>query len=79
MVAPIVWAIAAAVIAVAISAIFLRPKQKKPDSVSQLDNPVAEAGKPIPVVFGTVTVKELNVLWYGDKWRDKYKKKSSKK
>jgi len=47
----------------------LRPKPKapKPDSVKDLEDPTAEAGKPIPVVFGTVTVKGLNVLWFGDK------------
>lgn len=47
----------------------LRPKVKapKPDALSDLENPTAEAGRPIPVVFGTITVKGLNVLWYGEK------------
>jgi hypothetical protein len=44
-----------------------KPKAPKPDSVKDLDDPTAEAGKPIPVVFGTITVKGLNVLWFGDK------------
>lgn len=66
-------AVAAAVIAVGLSAIFLRPKKKRPDATTDLEAPVAEAGKPIPVVFGEITVKGLNVLWYGDKWKDKYK------
>lgn len=44
-----------------------RPKLPKPDQVKDLDDPTAEAGRPIPVVFGTMTVKGLNVLWYGDK------------
>lgn len=44
-----------------------KPKREQPPEAQDLDNPVAEAGKPIPVVFGTVTVKGLNVLWYGDK------------
>lgn len=50
-----------------------KPKQAKPPAAKDMDNPVAEAGKPIPVVFGTVTVKGLNVLWYGDKSIRKYK------
>lgn len=44
-----------------------KPKAAKPEAAKDMDNPVAEAGKPIPVVFGTVTVKGLNILWYGDK------------
>lgn len=43
-----------------------KPKQKRPE-VEDLDDPTAEAGKPLPVLFGTVTVKGLNVLWFGDK------------
>ena len=49
-----------------------KPKQPKPDAARDLENPVAEAGKPIPVVFGTVTVKGLNVLWFGDKQVKEY-------
>lgn len=48
------------------------PKQVKPPEAKDLDNPTAEAGRPIPVVFGTLTVKGLNVLWYGDKDRDRF-------
>lgn len=69
---PIV-AVVVAVIAVALTALLLKPKAPRPDSTQDLDNPVAEAGKPIPVVFGTITVKGLNVLWYGDKWKEVYK------
>jgi len=60
--------IVAAVAAVALSLVLLpKPKAPRPDSTTDLDDPVAEAGKPIPVVFGTITVKGLNVLWFGDK------------
>lgn len=60
--------IVAAVAAVAVSYL-LTPKIKapKPDAVKDLDNPVAEAGRPVPVPFGTLTIKGLNELWYGDK------------
>lgn len=44
-----------------------RPKAPPPPAVQDLEDPVAEAGKPIPVVFGSMTVKGLNVLWFGDK------------
>ncbi len=44
-----------------------KPKAPKPEEAKDLENPTAEAGRPIPVVFGTITVKGLNFLWYGDK------------
>lgn len=45
-----------------------KPKTQRPTFTMQDgDTPTAEAGKPLPVVFGTVTVKSLNVLWYGEK------------
>lgn len=50
-----------------------KPKAQKPPAAKDMENPVAEAGKPIPVVFGTITVKGLNILWYGDKSIRKYK------
>ena len=50
-------------------------KQEKPET-KDLDDPTAEAGKPLPVVFGTVTVKGLNVLWFGEKSRKTRKVKA---
>lgn len=44
-----------------------KPKPEKPPSTDDLKDPTAEAGKPIPVVFGSVTLQSPNVLWYGDK------------
>jgi hypothetical protein len=62
-----IWLLVA--IAFQVIAFLLRPKPKtqKPPEAQDLENPVAERGKPVPVVFGTVIVKGLNVLWYGDK------------
>jgi hypothetical protein len=56
----------------------LAPKVKapKPDAAKDLEDPTAEAGRPIPVVFGTMTVKGLNLLWYGDKGQSTYKVKA---
>ena len=50
-----------------------KPKQAKPAAAQDMEDPVAEAGKPIPVVFGTITVKGLNVLWFGEKAIRTYK------
>lgn len=34
---------------------------------SEIDNiPVAQAGKPIPVVFGRRYIRQPNVVWWGD-------------
>lgn len=66
----VAWFIVVAIaIAVAALAIVLMPKPKthKPDHTTDLENPTAEAGRPIPVIFGTITVKGLNCLWFGDK------------
>lgn len=49
-----------------------KPKQAKPPAAQDAENPTAEAGKPIPVVFGRITVKGVNVLWYGDKVKKSY-------
>jgi hypothetical protein len=56
----------------------LTPKVKtpKPEAAKDLEDPTAEAGRPIPVVFGTITVKGLNVLWFGDKKHITYKVKA---
>jgi hypothetical protein len=44
-----------------------KPKTPKPEAAQDGEDPVAEAGKPLPVVSGSLTVKELNILWYGEK------------
>lgn len=56
-------------IAIQIVAYILMPKPKppKPEAAKDLESPSAEAGRPIPVVFGTVLVKGPNVLWFGEK------------
>lgn len=56
-------------IAVSIVAYLITPKPKGPASpaAADLENPVAESGKPVPKYWGTGTIKGLNVLWFGDK------------
>lgn len=57
--------IVSAVLNVAAIIIMPKPKAPKPAAAEQAKAPTASAGKPIPVVFGTMTVTETNVLWYG--------------
>lgn len=44
-----------------------KTKSQKPDQAEEMDNPTAEAGVPITVVFGQVTIKSPNTLWIGEK------------
>lgn len=44
-----------------------KPKSPKPEAATQMENPTADAGRPIPVVFGTVMLKSPNTLWFGNK------------
>lgn len=44
-----------------------QPKQEKTDDVQDLEVPTAEAGRPIPVLFGEMEIKGLNILWHGEK------------
>jgi len=44
-----------------------KPKSQKPSEVQDMDNPTAEAGRPIPVVFGELWVTGVNIIWFGDK------------
>jgi len=53
----------AVVVAVALSP---KPPNARPGSLTDIDVPTAEEGRPIPVVFGRVTVTSPNVVWYGD-------------
>jgi hypothetical protein len=62
-----------------LAALAPKPPKPKPASLSDFDVPVAEEGRPIPVVFGTVTITGANVLWYGDLRSKAIKSKSGKK
>lgn len=56
-----------------------KPPRPKPAALDDFDVPVAEEGRPVPVVFGTVTLTGANVLWYGDLRSDPIKAKGGKK
>ena len=54
----------------------IMPKPKGDDrAITEADNPTADADRPIPVLFGTKTIKGPNCLWFGDK---KYVKRKVK-
>lgn len=44
-----------------------QPKAAKPPATKDLESPTAEAGRPMTVTFGTITIKGGNILWYGEK------------
>ena len=54
----------AIVVAVISYALQPRPKMPVPAAATEMDNPTASAGTPLPVVFGTMTVKSANFLGY---------------
>ena len=47
------------------------PKQEQPE----FESPTVDAGKPIPVLFGTMTIKDPNIIFSGEKNTRKYKVK----
>jgi uncharacterized membrane protein len=56
-----------------------KPPKPKPASLQDVQAPVAEEGKPVPVVFGTVWQAGPTVCWYGDLKSKAIKKKGGKK
>lgn len=44
-----------------------KPKKPKPPEVADSEDPTADF-REIPIVFGTLTVKGVNVLWFGNKY-----------
>jgi hypothetical protein len=58
----------------------LRPKPviPKPASLDDFDIPMAELGRAVPVVFGTMVLRSPSVIWYGDLRTTAIKKKQKK-
>lgn len=62
----LVYALVMMVISYAIS-FAMMPKSTMSDAtVGAMDVPTAEAGKTVPVIFGTILVKDSNVIDYFD-------------
>lgn len=49
-----------------------KPKTGQSGATKDLENPTSEAGRPWPVVFGTMTVKGGNILAFSDKGKKDY-------
>ena len=74
------WYLVVIVVAALVSvALAPKPPEPKPASLSDVDAPTAEEGRPIPVVFGTVLITGPNTVWAGDLRVDPIKKKGGKK
>lgn len=56
----------------------LMPKVKntQPVAMKDMDNPTAETGRAVPVIFGTITISGVNTIWYGDKQKVEKKVKA---
>lgn len=54
-------------ITIIVQALTPKPSKPPPPAIQDLADPTTEAGREIPVVFGTLTVKGTNILWFGDK------------
>ena len=72
----IVYAIVAMVLSIAAYMLAPKPPKQSQPPTSDLNNPTVSAGRPVPVIFGTVTMKSPNILWYGDKRKKEYKVKA---
>lgn len=68
-------------IALSIISYMLMPKPPgpKPPSLSDFKAPTSSAGRPLPLVQGSITVKGLNNMWYGDKSMEEHEADSGKK
>jgi len=63
-------------LALQVIAYLIMPKPKQPKTATKdLEYPTAEAGRPIPKVWGKITITGPNILWYGEKDIYKYKVK----
>lgn len=44
-----------------------RPKTPRPEATQQADNPTAEAGRPMPKLWGSARISETNIIGFWDK------------
>jgi len=56
-----------------------KPQNRPPPSLDDVEAPVAEEGKAIPVVFGRCHVRDSNIVWYGDFKTREIRRKGGKK
>jgi len=72
------WYVVVFIVAIVVSfAMAPRAPEPTPPAVQEVSSvPTAEAGRAIPVVFGTYVIKASNIVWYGDLGYIPIKKKS---
>lgn len=64
-------------VVLSVVAYLLAPKPPRVSQQSQdLREPTAEAGIPVPVPFGELTITSPNVMWYGDVRKRQYEVKA---
>jgi hypothetical protein len=70
----VVYIIVAIVMSLVSAALTPRPKSSGQQSPQAIDVPTVDAGRSIPVVFGTVRLKSPNLLWMGGQRTTEIKK-----
>jgi hypothetical protein len=74
LIAALVWAVSF------VASLFMpQPKPQKPQPGELSGAPVAQAGKPIPVLFGSRRIKQANCIWWGNVRTAPIKKKGGGK
>lgn len=66
LIASILLQLATSIVLTVVS-VSLRTKATKKTGPGKLEDPVASAGRPIPIVFGTLTIKDPNIVGFSDK------------
>lgn len=61
-----------ALVLVVVSVVLTPQAKQQKAEIRELEDPTADAGREIPVVFGTISVKDSNVLWFGEKTTRSY-------
>lgn len=56
-----------------------KPPAPKAAALEDFEAPLAEQGRPLPVVFGTVLIKDPTLIWYGDLQTRAIQQKGGKK
>lgn len=59
-------AVFAASLVIVVLALVPKPPQAQSPSLTDIEIPTAEEGRPVPVIFGVVTVTSPNIVWYGN-------------
>lgn len=71
----LVQLIIAVAVAVVAYLIMPTPDGQLSNAGDELQSPTAEAGRALQVVQGTITIKNPNIIWWGDRGKRIYKVK----